>query len=414
MGFLERIVSAFTPKVPPLPPDDTFGQYIIDRAIDELTIEQMWREQPHLRTVTGFISRSIASVTLHVYDRADDGGRERQRGTNLARTMFKANSGQTMQDVLTASVMDLCLYDEFIWVVDRTSGEILPISPLWVQRYRWSDPWTLKSIVIDDTSTGRQVEIPGDSLIRVHGYSPGTYKKGNSPINALKDTLREQLEAAAYRSTLWKKGPRISGFITRPKDAPNWSAEARSRFKADMRATYTGRGSGVGGTPVLEDGMTFNSFHLKATDEQYVDVAKLSLATVASIYHINPTMVGLLDNANYSNVREFRRSLYGDSLGPIFKQIENALNAFYLPMLGIDADKTYIQFNLEEKLRASFEEKAAIITQSVGGPWMTRAEARAMENLPFLEGSDTLIIPLNTVEGDVMREMSQVDGGDDP
>jgi hypothetical protein len=42
------------------------------------------------------------------------------------------------------------------------------------------------------------------------------------------------------------------------------------------------------------------------------------------VYFINPTMVGILDNANYSNVREFRKALYGDNLGPEIERISSA------------------------------------------------------------------------------------------
>ena len=153
--------------------------------------------------------------------------------------------------------------------------------------------------------------------------------------------------------------------------------------------------------------MDFKPFHLKAQDEQVVDMTKLSLQTVASVYHVNPTMVGLLDNANYSNVREFRRSLYGDSLGPLIKRIEDALNLIVLPMLG-EPEGVYVEFNLDEKLRASFEEKAAVTSTAVGGPWMTVNEARAMNNMTSIDGGDDLIRPLNVgVAGDSSGEPNE-------
>ena len=36
---------------------------------------------------------------------------------------------------------------------------------------------------------------------------------------------------------------------------------------------------------------------------------------------------------------------------------------------------------------------------ATGGPWMTRNEARAMQNRPPLEGGDDLIVPLNVIAG---------------
>ncbi|MGP9760229.1 phage portal protein [Corynebacterium sp. AOP12-C2-36] len=374
----------------------------IVRDIDTMSVEQLWREQPHLRTVCDFIARSVASVNLHAYRHDTDGGRERVRGEPVSRLMKKASQSMLTYDLIYRSLMDLSLYDEFIWIVENHPVEgyrITPISPTWQIRYRWRDAWTMRSMVMTDPSSGEQVEVPAEKMVRIHGYDPFTMKTGSSPVEALKDTLREQLEGAAYRSQLWKSGARLGGVITRPHDAPKWDNKARARFKGSWQSQYTGRGSGAGGTPVLEDGMDFKPAHLKAQDEQVVDMTKLSLQTVASVYHVNPTQVGLLDNANYSNVREFRRSLYGDSLGPQIKRIEDALNQWALPILGVD-DDVYVEFNLEEKLRASFEEKAAVTSTAVGAPWMTVNEARGMNNLPHLDGGDVLARPLNTTFGE--------------
>jgi hypothetical protein len=64
-----------------------------------------------------------------------------------------------------------------------------------------------------------------------------------------------------------------------------------------------------------------------------------------------------------------------------------------------DSEGTYLEFNLAEKLRGSFEEQAAQLQASVGGPFMTRNEARATQNLPAIDGGDELIVPLNVIEG---------------
>lgn len=395
MGFFSRLLKlskvALTPDYEFLPAPLIDG---LDDDFEHLSVEELWREQPHLRTVTTFIARNVASISLHVYKRSSDGGRERIRDGVLPKLMQKANPSQTMQQLLLDSIMDLCLYDEFIWIVgdENEEWEIYPISPTWVTKKEYKNPWELQKLTF--TYGGEPIEIDARNIIRVHGYRPGTYKKGTSPVTALKDTLREQLEAASYRSQLWQRGPRINGVIERPVGTP-WDDVARRRFKRAWQGQYSGRGSGAGGTPILEDGMKFSPFHLSADDEQIVDVAKLSLATVASVYHVNPTMVGLLDNANYSNVKEFRKSLYGDSLGPIIKQVEDTINFFLLPTMGIDDGQTYVEFNLDEKLRASFEEKAQVTSTAVGTAWMTVNEARAMNNLPAIPEGDDLVRPLN-------------------
>lgn len=385
--------------------------------VEKLGPVELYSTQPHLRTVVTYIAEQIAAVSLHAFERMPDGGRERVRVGDkddwragdgiyddrpglLPLLMQRPNQRQLMQDLLRASILDYLLFDEFMWaILDDDPSEhpqIVRLPYSWIIGRKYEDPWTLKAVRIRD-NRGRVREYTGDRIIHVHGYNPEYEEVGVSPVDALKETLREQLQAASYRAELWRNGPRLGGVITRPpeKDVGKWSPEARRRFKTSLYEQYTASGSNAGGTMVLEDGMKFEPQHLNAKDEQLPEMTKLSLTTVAQVYHVNPTMVGLLDNANYSNVQAFRQSLYVDSLGPLIKQIEGTLNAFVLPMLGIDATRYYVEFNLEEKLRGNFEEQAEMQTRAAGGPWMTINEVRAMRNLPAVDGGDELIRPLN-------------------
>ena len=242
-------------------------------------------------------------------------------------------------------------------------------------------------------------------MIRIHGWSPEDERFGASPIEALRVILEEQIQAQIFRLQMWKRGGRVGSYVTRPKDAPEWTPEARERFKRNFQAAFTGEGgSQAGGVPVFEDGMEWNKLSVTAREEEYVEASKLALTTVAGVYHVNPTMLGLLDNANYSNVKEFRKSLYGDTLGPLLKQISEKLNSRvvryvkdrpYLADQHGNIDNIYLEFNLREKLQGSFEEESNVLGSAVGGPWLTVNEARARQNLPSVEDGDRLFQPLN-------------------
>jgi hypothetical protein len=75
---------------------------------------------------------------------------------------------------------------------------------------------------------------------------------------------------------------------------------------------------------------------------------------------------------------------------------QQRINAFLLPMIGADRN-TYVEFDLQEKLKGSFEEQASIMQTATGRPWMTVDEARAHMNLPQLPDGqgEGLVIPLN-------------------
>lgn len=402
MGLLERLGLRSTTYLAPDP--GIMAAPIIDylyyRTLDQ-SVEDLWREQPYLRIVVDFLARNIAQLGMHAYKHSDDGGRERIRSGFLPKLLTRPNDAQTWYELTYQLVADLALYDHAYWVITSTGDhrkyEIRAIRPHWVIRFHDADPWNAGDLVVRFPGQPEEVFIPRQRLMYFHGWDPVDSRKGNSPVQALRSTLAEQIHAAKFRDQMWQNSGRVGSYLSRPADAPKWEPADRQRFKEAFRAAYTGNGDNAGGTPLFEDGIKMERIGFSAKDEQYIESTKLALQTVAAVYHINPTMVGLLDNANYSNVREFRRMLYGETLGPIIKMIEERLNAFLLPQMNIP-DSTYVEFNTESRLRGSFEEQAEVMQTSIGGPWMTINEGRARQNLPSVPGGDDLIKPLNVTQ----------------
>lgn len=401
MGFWDNLlrrqqpVAFFTPNVTYLGADES------GVLLGDLTPAQMWATQPHLRTVVSFLARNIAQLGLHSFERSGE-DRHRDRTSPFAATMRRPNGDQTAFDLVYGLVGDLSLYDRAYWLtvpdVDSASGwTFRRLPPPWVTPIA-RDVFGAKGYRVLD-GKGEYVDVAADQILAFTGYHPSNPAKGSPTVEALKETLQEQIEASKYRSQVWKRGGRVSAVIERPKDAPQWSPEAMEQFREDWYSKYTGNGPKAGGTPILEDGMKLQRIDFNAQEQQFVEAAKLSFATVASAFHVNPTMVGILENANYSNVREFRRMLYGDTLGPLIAQIEDRINTFLLPRLGMDNATHYAEFNIAEKLQGSFEEQAAVMQTLVGAPLMTRNEGRSKFNLPAVAGGDGLVTPLNVLVG---------------
>jgi len=250
-----------------------------------------------------------------------------------------------------------------------------------------------------DGNSGVRV-VPADQMVYFRGY--GLDKdSGISPLEALRRTLREEFAATEMREQVMRNGARMSGYLERPKDAPEWSEVARERFRTAWQAQYAGSGPGAGGTPILEDGMTFKPVSQTAKDLQYIEARKLTREEVAAAYFVPPPMLGILDHATFSNITEQHKMLYQDTLGPWLSMISEEIALQLLPDFEPDSDRFYVEFNLREKLTGSFEERAEAISKAVGGPVMTVNEARALDNRPPVDGGDDLIRPLNvTANGD--------------
>lgn len=374
----------------------------------DLPPELLWRTQPHLRTVVDFLCRNMAQLGLHVFV-SDGEDRERDRTSEVARVLARPNPHMTTYELIFATVGDMALQNRAYWfVVQGAEGmEIHPFPAHWVTvNYRGLN--VVDGYTVWPPSSERAMTFDPDQVVAFPGWSPEP-GEDSSPVQTLRLILEEQFHARKHRVQVWRRNGRIGSYLTRPQAAPSWDDSARSRFM-EMFEAFTGpHGSRAGGTPLLEDGMELKRVGFSSADEQWSESVKLSLETVAQVYQVNPVMVGVLDAANYSNAKEFNRSLYTNTLGPDLRRLEQRLNAFVLPKLGA-VEGQFVEFNVDEKLRGSFEEEAAVMTRAIGGPWMTRNEGRKMKNLPAVEGGDELITPLNVTEG---GQSSPGDGGAD-
>lgn len=376
------------------------------------SIEKLWKTQPSLRTVVSFRARNVAQLGVHVFQRVTDEDRRRLTDDPLAQLISRPSPTTTTYELLYDLVSTLDLYDIAYWYVvdgaDTPSGWIIRRIPApWVTGTVGGNHWEVDGYVVQPPGKPA-FTVDAKHMIVFHGWHPESETHGETPIEALRQTLAEQMNAAEYRLQVWQRGGRAGTVVSRPADAPNWSDTARLRFMNALRDRFTGSAKTAGGPLLLEDGMTMEQPGFSAKENQYVDAAKLSVSTVASVYHVNPTMIGQLDNANFSNVREFRSMLYTETLGPLLRQITDRLNAFLVPRVTTTSG-AYVEFNIAEKLRGSFEEQASVLSTAIGRPWMTADEGRGRNNLPALGGDAAqLVTPLNVLVG---GQASPQDGG---
>lgn len=362
---------------------------------------RLWETQHSVRMVVDFLSRNIGQLGLQSFKRADDGGRERLRDSPLTRLLSAPNAQMTGYDLMVALVSDLALFDEAWWLVRPTREGGWEIRPLAVDRVSITSGYEIDGNLVVSYSMGtgnKPLVIEQEQLLHFRGWDPGYGRTVSPAVRTLRDVLAEQVASQEFRLKVWENGGQISQYIARPKDAATWSPEAADRFKESM-AGYTNGGGKEGKMPVLEDGMTINQTRFNAKDEQWAEAAQLALETVARAFHINPAMLGATGGVSYANVREFRKMLYGETLGPWLKMIQDRINRFLIPMIGEDSG-AYVEFNVKAKLAGDFLEQAAVYSSAVGRPWMAADEARAFENMAAMGGDAAqLVTPLNVLVG---------------
>lgn len=360
------------------------------------TYDQLYVAQPNVRTVVDFLGRNIAQLGIHVYDRVSDDERRRVNDHPLAELIRRPNRFTTRYRFVDSMVQDFAIHWNAYLLKVTVDGarELVRVPPAWVD----VEGTALAPLHYDVTLPGAQTRrFKPEQVVHLRGYAPGDALRGVSPLETLRRILAEEEASGQHRETFWRNAGRQEVVVTRPTDAPKWSHEARTRFKGEFEALYAGVAN-AGRTVVLEEGMDLKAVSFSAKDAQYLEARKLTREEVASAFHIPPPMVGILDHATYSNVEQQHKQLYQDTLGPWLQMISQELELQLLPDLD-DSPTVYVEFNLAEKLKGSFEEQSQQLQSSVGTPWLTVNEARSRMNLPPIDGGDRLVQPLNVIEG---------------
>jgi len=367
--------------------------------------KELYQTQDNLQAVVNFLANSIAQLPLKVYVRDGEDERRRDRDSAAAQTIWRPNADQTSFEFIRALAIEYfvcgCVY---VWILpdaDSESSQQLRIVPSeWIQSGTKKMPYAPDTIRICTTNGGTAFDVPREEFVQFRTYSVGSPGGFLSPISALRNTLTEQVEAGRFRRQLWKSSGRLNAQIIRPKDVAPWTNEQRDNFVTMFRQAWGSGGSKAGSIPVMEDGMEIKPFSTSFKESEWSQSVILSREAVAAAYGVNPSLIWHSNTQTYASSKDNARALYAECLGPVIQMLQQRINAFLLPKLGADPN-TYVEFDLAEKLKGSFEEQAAIMQTATGRPWMTVDEARAYMNLPKLPDGqgEGLVVPLNVEVG---------------
>lgn len=369
-----------------------------DRRKDALgSYQHIYRTQPEVQTVVSFLARNVAQIGLHAFRRRSRTDRDRLDATHeLVRLLLRPSPDHSHFTYLEALMVDRKVFGEHFALKVRNPAtgdlELWRVPPQNVALGEGGTWLRAESFVIESNRGKR--EVPAAAVFHLKTHNPDDPRVGLSPLEALRRILIEGEQAGRYRENYWRNAARIEGVLAAGK---KMSAPAMSRLQADWERLNTGEAAS-GRTAILEEGMEFKPISFNARESQYIESRKLAREEVAAVYHVQPAMVGILEHANFANIREQHQMLYQDTLGPDLVAIEEELERQVLPEIA-DTDDVYVEFNIKEKLRGSFTEEAQAMQTAVGAAWMTRNEARARENLPPVDEGDEVITPLNVLIG---------------
>ena len=345
-------------------------------------------------------ARSLARLPLKTYIR-DDLNRPEAEPDNPYRALLD-NPNPAIPSYRfwewTSSTYDV--YGEAMWLKRRDRGgrpyQLVPLHPNAMQYDERSGLW-----YFDNGKVWLRDIKPAD-LVHFKSYNPGDSIRGLSALEPLRATLAHEAAAKDSTSAFWRNGARPAFGLKHPG---NLSEGAQARLRAQVDSTYSGV-ENTGRTMIWEEGMEPAPISISSKDAQYIDSRKLNREEVCAVFDMPPPAVQILDHATYSNITEQMRSLYRDTMGSILSAFESDLDS---QLRAPDfADDVYAEFLLDGVLRGDFEQRVDAFAKA---DYMTVAEKRRAENLPFIEGTDVILVNTASLPLERLSEPGPIDAG---
>jgi HK97 family phage portal protein len=357
---------------------------------------EIYRQHLWVFVVVNKLAKGLARLPLKVYER-DELNRPEAPEHPYARLLRRPNSKHSAFFFWMWASSTFDTYGEFFWAKQRDAGgrptALLPLHPtsMYEEEERNGEVvWRFQNANL------RIDNIRDSDLVHPRTFNPDSVMRGMSPLEPLRRTLEFEDAAQRAQSSFWRKGARPGVALRHPS---NISTAAADRLRLQWDQVAAGADN-YGTTVILEEGMEPAVLSLSAEEAQYIESRKLNREEVCGAYDVPPPVVHILDRATFSNITEQMRSMYRDTMAPRLKWFESELHMQLRDSVRPGAsepdfgDDVYSEFLLDEVLRGDFEARADAYQKA---DYMTLAEKRRAENLPYIEGTDRIFVNSATI-----------------
>lgn len=373
---------------------DTIFQLVGDNQY--ATIVKLYKENPWLNAGVRAIAWGLARADLGTYNRKPDGQRELVRwdevrpGRNSAAAdldrRLNAPTGRVgPQRRMRATMIDYILRGNALWDISQPEGT-------------YHVPWRNVEVIEGDYepiigyklkgTKGERFLAPEDVVHFSTGDDPDS-PIGISPIVSLKYTLALHDALQRHLVKFFENSARPSGNLR--VSNPNASPDLLDRLREQINELYTSPENA--GKIIVTTG-DFQAITASVDQSQIIELARLSREEIAGVLRIPGPVLGFLEHAIKSNVKELREQYVRDTIGGWAPAVVDDIMAQMVnPVPSLR--QTYVEFQLEAQLEPDTEGKAAVNVQMERT--MTLNERRRRFNLPDLDYPEADTVP--TVPG---------------
>lgn len=346
------------------------------------------------------ITKPIAALPLHLYERQDEGSRQRATGHPLYKLLHDRPNPEmtalTFRDVLTAHLLTWGNgYAEIEYGAAGYPVALWPLPPSRVTPER-------------DEKTGRlqyRIMLP-DGTERIlrkekifHLVGPGfDGTRGYSVVRMFRESIGMGLSVQEYGARFFGSGAKPGGVLEHP---------GRLKDPERLRAQWEELHSGLSNQhriAILEEGMKYQQIGIPPDDAQFLETRGFQRQEMAAIFQVPPHKIGDLERATFSNIEQQGLEFYTDTLLYWLSLWEQTINWKLIPEF--EQDKYFANFLVDGLLRGDQESRYNAYAVARQWGWLSANDIRRLENMnPIGPAGDIYWAPLNMINAEEMGQL---------
>lgn len=338
------------------------------------------------------LSSSVAQLPLHVKRKSGDKVDTVKDHPAYYLLHDSPNAWQTSYKLREYAQSSVLLYgNAYIHIVRDKNGEVVSLESLEPRKVQ-----LLKNgsrYVYAYYSDDKTMSLSPDDVLHIKSLGP-SIKTGKSVIQTHAETIGLGLDARKFASGFFGGNARPAGILSvkTPLNSNAWD-----NFKKMWQTAQEKLRSEENKTILLPAELDYKALTVSPVDTELLSMMKLNRSEIAGIFNVPAHMINDLEKATFSNISEQTIQFIRFSVMPWVVNWEQELNR----KIFTEAERKagyFVKFNLAGIMRGTAGERATFYHAAITDGWMSRNEARQLEDMNPVEGLDEMLVSVNAAK----------------
>ncbi len=338
------------------------------------------------------LSSSVAQLPLHVKCKSGDKVETVKDHPAYYLLHDSPNVWQTSYKLREYAQSSVLLYgNAYIHIVRDKNGGVVSLESL--------EPWKVQLLkngsryVYAYYGDDKTISLSPDDVLHIKSLGP-SIKTGKSVIQTHAETIGLGLDARKFASGFFGGNARPAGILSvkTPLNSNAWE-----NFKKMWQTAQEKLRSEENKTILLPAELDYKALTVSPVDTELLSMMKLNRSEIAGIFNVPAHMINDLEKATFSNISEQTIQFIRFSVMPWVVNWEQELNR----KIFTEAERKagyFVKFNLAGIMRGTAGERATFYHAAITDGWMSRNEARQLEDMNPVEGLDEMLVSVNAAK----------------